>query len=314
MECDRSDFGAADLSFLVSSAGLSDRERQIGQRILHRLTSPVRVAVHGPDPKATRAVSSFLQASSEPQTCRAEFVHDGALERIDIVLWCTESFTEAEREIWAGVPDSLKDHSFLIACAPPLERLGDLEEIALEDFIAFHHLATLDAQVELKAICADLTHQIQSGMQAVRDSAHLFVQKHNAKMPNNPHTEATSTPLVYENSQPARAQAASQSDVFETALARFSDHAKALSALGTADPDHIGQQVLELCSAASEDMVEVFATCASDHPDYTALCNVMYEASDMIMLMSLEDNVSAAADAVAILLQIRKDISARRAA
>ncbi len=48
-----------------------------------------------------------------------------------------------------------------------------------------------------------------------------------------------------------------------------------------------------------------------DHPDYTALCDVIHEAADSIMLMLLENDMNSATDAVTVLLQVRKDLNLR---
>ena len=39
---------------------------------------------------------------------------DWAVRRTDIALWCTQFFSEEEQSLWSRVPDSLKDHAFLV--------------------------------------------------------------------------------------------------------------------------------------------------------------------------------------------------------
>lgn len=308
----------ADLTLLLTSPTLTDRERAAGQRLLRRLTVPVRVALHGPDQPLAQAISQAVADFCQPDLGAVEVAFGGRLEDADIVLWCTQAFVRAEQEAWGAAPDALKDHSFLVACAPRPADLPHLECVAEEEFIAFHHLPGVEETVELQAMRADLKRQIEGGVQAVQDSAHLFVQRLSAKMPAGDVPAEAVVEGVLARVAPAEADpvnvAPIESDprgadpVFEAALAQLTAHEAALQALAEGDPADLCQSVFELCSAASDELVEVLAAAPSDHPDYAPMCDVLYEAADNIMLMSLENNLNSAADAVTVLLQVRKDL------
>ena len=76
-----------------------------------------------------------------------------AKRRTDIVLWCTRRFTDEEAEIWSGVPERMKDNSFLLLThADQLESAGSLRasldtlhDIAGPEFYKILPIAAADA-------------------------------------------------------------------------------------------------------------------------------------------------------------------------
>jgi hypothetical protein len=159
-----------------------------------------------------------------------------------------------------------------------------------------------------------LDQQIQNGAQAVRDYATLFVQRHRAILP----TETPDVPgvvpfvasvtTIVPDEQPKAAPLGAD-PVLQDAMAQMARYATALTQLTEADPTSLCEGIFELCGRATEDLVELFASGASDHPDYVALRDTINVAADNIMLMSLENDLNSAADAVTILVQVRKDLN-----
>jgi hypothetical protein len=308
-----------DLSRLLTAAALSERDRATGHGLLHRLSAPVKVALMGPDTQAAKAILSACQTTKIRASVATEVSLGGRIDDADIVLWCTRSFAVTESAAWTRAPNILKDNSFLVGCAPDAEDLPHLEEAAAEDFAAFHYLHNVGDHAGIQALLVALDQQIQNGAQAVRDYATLFVQRHRAILP----TEAPDVPdvvpfvasvtTIVPDEQPKAAPSGAD-PVLQDAMAQMTRYATALTQLTEADPTSLCEGIFELCGRATEDLVELFASGASDHPDYVALRDTINVAADNIMLMSLENDLNSAADAVTILVQVRKDLNVCSAA
>lgn len=66
--------------------------------------------------------------------------------------------------------------------------------------------------------------------------------------------------------------------------------------------------VLSLCGEISAELVDIVSTTQSNDPEEKRWRAVFEEASDKVVLMSMEDDQRSAADAVSILLQLRRDL------
>ena len=83
---------------------------------------------------------------------------DWAVRRTDIALWCSQAFSPSEQAVWSRVPDSLKDHAFLVLTKADVlsaekvlsTRVAELESIVAEEFHSLFAVATLQA-VEAKS-------------------------------------------------------------------------------------------------------------------------------------------------------------------
>ncbi|MEO1196418.1 MAG: hypothetical protein AAFX45_09620 [Pseudomonadota bacterium] len=124
-----------------------------------------------------------------------------ASERADIVLWCTQSFTEDEKELWKQIDQQKKDHAFLLLTkADKMARkrklaqaLAALTGVAQEEFSGLLPIATLQA---LKALDTDpvdddlwagsgadgllkrISDHVRYGRQADFDQAELFLARY----------------------------------------------------------------------------------------------------------------------------------------
>jgi hypothetical protein len=98
-------------------------------------------------------------ASVESQRRAVEF----AAKRAQILIWCTQEFSEVERLLWKLVPGGLRDHAFLaLTKADELQRAGVLtQRLALmntaltEEFCEILPVATLRALAALEKGPAD---------------------------------------------------------------------------------------------------------------------------------------------------------------
>ena len=96
---------------------------------------------------------SLLEVVTDGAVTELQSAVDWAVRRTDIALWCTQYFSDEERMLWSRVPDSLKDHAFLVlAKADVLSadnalsgRISDLETVVAEEFHSLFAVATLQA-------------------------------------------------------------------------------------------------------------------------------------------------------------------------
>ena len=95
-----------------------------------------------------------IRVAGSPAEQRAAV--DWATRRADIVLWCTQDFDGGERDLWARVPETLKDHSYLVlTMADQLlmkgilqDRIATLAEVVAEEFHSLMPVATLHGDAD----------------------------------------------------------------------------------------------------------------------------------------------------------------------
>lgn len=129
---------------------------------------------------------------------------DWAVRRTDIALWCSQAFDASEQSVWSRVPDSLKDHAFLVLTKADVlsaekllsTRVAELESIVAEEFHSLFAVATLQA-VEAKsgadvdeamfhasgggALTSEILRHAERGRRADFDSAHMFLARYEVK-------------------------------------------------------------------------------------------------------------------------------------
>ena len=81
-----------------------------------------------------------------------------------------------------------------------------------------------------------------------------------------------------------------------------------LAELGFDEAEGDMSDVLGLCGTISEELVDVMQVQADTYPELAPWCTAFQDASDKVMLMTLENDTRSAADAVTILLQLRRDL------
>ncbi|WP_299503092.1 GTPase domain-containing protein [uncultured Roseobacter sp.] len=246
-----------------------------------------------------------------------------AMKQADVVLWCTQEFSELEAEIWAQASDHLKDHSFLVLTkADQLaergtlpERIAALQTVAGEEFHSFFPTSTFHAHQALckngeipeqllaasgvKALMQTLSNLATSGQRADLDNAWLFLQRNGIEA------------AQIDNAAGQGDRAPAEVATYEKALALLRARTPELTAT-SADPDELRPEaILACCGTLAEDLAEIAADETHSAPDFDAWRNDLYEASDKVVLMSLENDLRSAADAATIILQLTRDLEAR---
>ena len=74
--------------------------------------SPVFVEMQMPLPALGKISVLEVVAPADPEAVHR--ASQWAAKRCDIALWCTQGFGEVEQNIWAQMPDLIKDHAFLM--------------------------------------------------------------------------------------------------------------------------------------------------------------------------------------------------------
>jgi hypothetical protein len=254
-------------------------------------------------------------ADTREQTRRMRW----ALGRADMVLWCCTDFTPEDAALWADVPDSLKDHSFLVLTKADrlaesgalAERIREMQVVAQDEF---HSLFPTSARAGaemlrqegvvteacllasgIKALSEAILRLAASGRRADLDGAQLFLQRHGLEdlLPEPQADDALSVRHPIKPVHPLL-------EVFEAALAGLSDPS---CAQGDVDAGALLAWCGDFCDGLCAKVAEV-----GHDADYSLLLDQLCDASDRMVLLSLENDLRSAADAASILLQLRRDI------
>ncbi len=275
---------------------------------------------------------------SEPR--RQAAVMGWALGQADVVIWCTQTFGGGEAPFWAGVPDQLKDHSFLVLTrARELiqrgvidERLGALRSIAEEEFhslftvetapvrACLHRAERVDSQMDsdsgIAALRNALLNLAETGRSAWEDAALLLLGRFNGTLAPQlpePGAQAAKTP----NSVPAPQAVPPESvPAPDDPVASCLEYIETRSAeLSVADGDNeAARVVLDHCLETCEQIAANLAGATGSGSDFPKFQDDIALAADKMLLIAMEDGIGAAADSVTILLQIRRELEIRQAA
>lgn len=273
---------------------------------------------------------------------------DWAVRRTDIALWCSQDFDKIEQTVWSCVPDSLKDHAFLALTKADVlsaqkqlsARVASLETIVSEEFHSLFAVATLQAvraqagkdvdQAMLQAsgggaLMSEVLRHADHGRRADFDSAHMFLARYKIKDAPKP---AASKEITQPESKPASApakavepakSAPASAPIKNTKLFAESVHflkrrgeglAQTVSELGAGNVNAVVLQ----CVNAVEHLVDTFSQDESGCEAADAFIDDLSEAADMMVLMQAEAGDAPAADAVTLLLQLRRDMEMQLAA
>ena len=270
---------------------------------------------------------------------------DWAIGRADIILWCSQDFGAEERELWSRVPDALKDHSFLVltkadAVSSPGDlqtKISDLQDVVAEEFHSLFPLATLqaisasqqDGAIDKSvlsasggaALIAAILRQVELGRQADIDGVFLFLNRYGlissalTRPAQNKTTDVAAAGndarLINEGDDSIRL---STSDLFSSALDYLRERAADLTDIQPESGLENSSDILKHCTETAINLADIFVEDDYRTPGPSEFQDVLAEATDMVLLMWLEDGDGAAADAVTMLLQLRRDIEMNIAA
>lgn len=256
-------------------------------------------------------------------------------EWADIVLWCTEEFTTDERALWQSVPDALKDRSCLVLTkADQHIKRGTLETVAHElgTFVAeeFFGLFPIAARQALKArtentsinashwsssggqrLIETLTKLIDQGRSEAIDHAQMLIdayERTNVATAEAKPANATEQLIQQPAETEAILEATDSSEETPTDAAAEYDRALAILEKGA-------DELLDLATETDLESEQVISVCTetlnrlSDQLSTTNLSEAfgdIQKGQEMVLMCELEGCDDAAADAVTVLLQLKK--------
>ncbi len=293
---------------------------------------------------------------------------DWAVRRTDIALWCTQAFGKKERAVWSRVPDSLKDHAFLVLTkaddlsAQKLlsKRVSELETVVAEEFHSLFAVATLQAIRAFGpdgidetlfhasgggALTSEVLRHAERGRRADFDSAHMFLARYQvqagdrvssrprsvpvvAEPAERTRTAPTTlevadaarskpeqiTPVTAENVAPAPPTKVENVELFSDAIRYLKRRGDGLAKSTTSLEEGSLKPLIDQCVDVVEHLTDLFSQDESGCEAADNFIDELTEASEIMVLMQVEDGDAPAVDAVTLLLQLRRDMEMQLAA
>ena len=293
-------------------------------------SAPLRQRQELPDPRlrGLNIAEITLSGSAKAQSD----ILDQAVQYGDILLWCSRAFAPEEQALWAAVPDTAKDHAFLVlsmadqlimrGTLPPL--MEALSPLAAEEFLGLYPLAAiqgLNAQQgrtrdtsgldrELwhksggKRLYDDLMQHVDRGRTADLDLAEALVQQF-----GDPGEAAPPVPPASAQTQSATVAAApSQDDLLAAAAQKIKERAAAFlpkDGQSDGDLDQVLQGALDCVRQLGQDLSGL----DDRHPKVRAAQEAAQDGEEVLMLCQIEQDAEAATDAITLLLQLKRELT-----
>lgn len=323
------------LRHIVGAGVLPNRAQAIGQRLLQRLPAPVQVMLLGPREADKAALIEMLTSGpSAANPAMRDMVFsapssaawNNAETKADIVVWLTDTFTDAELAWWNTAPDFLKDHSFLVAMHKANSdvsqaRLAYLQTVADDHFCGLIRMTIPEDGRFDAAVPSPLQHELRTlvanGKQADRDNAAQFVAKHLSAV--DAKKSATTVPTADEEAQVCAApdgpdhRAPASLGIYEVACGYLRERAAELVKMPVSESAVDCEGVLTHCCETCDSIADMFAAETAQEPTFQLFREDILIAADKAVLMSLEGGVPPAIDAVTILLQLKRDLKMLKA-
>lgn len=305
------------------NAPLKPEVATLGTRLLARLQTRVTIAVVGRQGVGKSCLCAVMAQLAELADCVVTEITvptDGAdrldaLHLAEIVVWCGQGFGPTDQAIWSAVPDRLKDHSFFVLTkADSLAARGQLHGTlsavgkAIGDaFLGVFPVATLQALMALgpdpngtvasyrasgaAALSAALARQLVQAQDAVRDGAVVFLNRY-----GRVDLAAVSQVITVPN-------------LWQVPFAYLQRRAHDLGfAQSLAGPQRV-VQVIDQCCVTVEGLVDLVLAEPRLAAAQSGLVEDILAVADTMVLMRVEGDAKSAIDAMALLLQLRRDIA-----
>lgn len=252
-----------------------------------------------------------------------------AAGRMDFALWCTRDFSPLEARIWNAAALEVKNHAYLVIFAAQSGVCG-LRERVPPDFDraiflpgrpAAHGSGAADMQTGARRLLGQLAADIDEGLAEDLDAARLLLHRcgHRNAMPEpEPQPErppATAVrPTPGQTDRPDNTGFSGMADLLSEPLIFLKRSARDLfEAMEWHDADSAdwAGDVLERCCEVTDGLRDRAADWPEDEGAARALRALVDDAADMATLLQIEGGPAQAADAAALLLQLRSAFEAR---
>ena len=263
-------------------------------------------------------ISMPLEAEAQKETV------DQALRRADIVLWCSEGFTDRDREIWSGVPDETKDHAYLVltnadkatADGSLARRMQVLAPVVEREFHSIYPVAALQGlaarhagqPVQTRnwedsggaALVRSILEHAESGRLEDIGFANIFLSRYGTEnQPAAPDPQPAAAQQSRAPSQPAV-------EFCGQAVTHLVGSAGQFAPLIRNPTPEADADILAQCVRVVEELVDLAAPLERSNDN--AVVDDIHEAVEMITLLQLEGGAGPAADALALLAQIKDEL------
>ncbi len=194
-------FGPVRRVALVAEDG-SETPTSLGDLARIRTDAAPLVRIEAPLPILSTLTLIEVGAGGTAEEERAAV--QWAAARADMVIWCSQAFTPAERWLWSAMPDRLKDHGFLVLTKADeliregvlADRIAELDDVVAEEFHSLVPVATLQGLSALigpngtdrdalaasgaEALISGILTHVEQGRRADLDAALLFLSRFGA--------------------------------------------------------------------------------------------------------------------------------------
>ncbi|MEM0949383.1 MAG: hypothetical protein AAGK37_18440 [Pseudomonadota bacterium] len=309
----------------------------------------ILAVIERPSPLLRRI--SFLDVQADEAAADQRAAIAWAAPRTDIALWCAARFDDTDRALWAGVPDKVKDHAYLVLTDCSGKRASKLRDELGDEF---HDVYALDFKVPgassgISPLIERLLNHARLGRQADADSALLFLRAQETLLdeprrtpsrpvrsrprsqpaPKMPEPETVTVEIESVDSDAFRAterprtrpitRPAPKSDeaveLFSTGLRYIRRRSTALLSKVRAGDAPEGPAIAAHCGETLVHLSEMLTMHdEAGEPTVSQLTDTVIEAESLVVLMENEKGEKPALDALSILLQVRRDFEACLAA
>jgi hypothetical protein len=283
------------MSAILSDGSALSADDLPGDDLLARAPAFVRIKA----PVEVLARMSFLYVSAGFDEAEQAAALRWAAPRTDVSVWCTRRFTPREAAIWSSAPDSLKDHAQLAV-------MGNDDDFALvrhrrpSDFEGLVALPKPNVSPLLQRIDASVASALGEDLDAARVLMHRFGVRAPAR------TAARSEPATRESHAPDDLVA-----ILSEPLLFVRRRARAILELmdwREAEAGDWAAMVLEHGRETMEALRDRAVAWPDENDEIAALRQFIQDASDLAVLLQVEGGEEQAADASALLCQVRETL------
>ncbi len=296
----------------------------------------IRVRQELPDPLLIR--QNYVEIGLSGDASQKRTMLEAVKARADIIIWCSQDFSDEERQLWASVPDQIKDHSFLVLTMADHQlmrgvlttTINRLAPIVTDEFMGLYPVATIQgitaqtvggslnqtlwAASGGKQLMDMVLRQIKQGRTADIDQARIFmdrleicnrVAEINAVPPSTPSLSEPDTNLSQTQGLKEDERSA---ELWSDAIDLLQDCADKILDTLDVDGELDADAILNSCTEALSSLAELLDEDDAGDPAAQAVRDDVQEGGEMLMLFQLERGEEAALDAVTLLLQLRKEL------
>ncbi len=280
----------------------------------------LRVRQHLPDLRLR--AHSFCEIPLAGPPGRQQDTLQQAAAMADIILWCSETFPEAEQALWSAMPDSTKDHSFLVLTMADRQimrgilpgLIQSLEPVAAEEFLGVYPVAAIQGLTAQNAgapaedlwrssggrqLAEDVQRQIGLGRASDADQAELLIRQFGGPLP----ADAPPPPAASPAAAPP-APAASLAAALDQLQSGAEDMLAQAEAAGGPQAGPVLAHCMDLIRSLTASLETLPGSAA-----VSAARDAAQDGEELLMLCQLEQDEDAAIDAVTLLFQLKKELA-----